>query len=367
MCSARRASRGTRRSARGFTLVELLVVIAIIGVLVALLLPAIQAAREAARRMTCQSHLKNLSLACLNYEQSKRTLPPASQDPDVDGGQTWSISSGNQLSWIVHILPYIEQQAAFQQFNLKDSWGTYIIKDVTVVPTPERAQPAILMCPSDSALGRFFANNGRTTVTGKRTFGKGNYAAFSSPEHVTCNYFQGAIVNKGLNLKKITDGQSNTLLLTEVRTRDDENDARGAWTIAWVGTSLLGIDMHSEPLGINSSCTFATVDPSTPYSPVAGQLAAERAQSPNLGPGHFNADYIPVCDDEMKKQSNFEGMPCEQIGGSNFFSASPRSLHPGGVIATHCDGSVTWLADEINQQTLAIRVCINDDQTAAQP
>src|SRR3954452_15302185 len=91
-------SRGSSRF-RAFTLVELLVVIAIIGILVALLLPAIQAAREAARRSQCQNHLKNLALACLNYESARKHLPMGfvSQPAQVEA---WA--------WSTFILPYIE-------------------------------------------------------------------------------------------------------------------------------------------------------------------------------------------------------------------------------------------------------------------
>src|SRR3954471_20063556 len=90
-----------RRAAPGFTLVELLVVIAIIGILVALLLPAIQAAREAARRTKCVNNLKNIGLACLNYESTKKSYPPSSTiATDI---------STNGLSWEVLILPYIEE------------------------------------------------------------------------------------------------------------------------------------------------------------------------------------------------------------------------------------------------------------------
>src|SRR5438876_1373568 len=98
---------------RGFTLVELLVVIAIIGVLVALLLPAVQAAREAARRAQCSNNLKQLSLALLNYETVHNTLPPAGID-------------SNQMSWAVLLLPYFEQQALYDQFNFnKGSWQAF--------------------------------------------------------------------------------------------------------------------------------------------------------------------------------------------------------------------------------------------------
>jgi len=86
---------------RGFTLVELLVVIAIIGILVALLLPAIQAAREAARRSQCQNNLKNIGIACLNYESTKGELPP---------GAVNHLKTGkNDVSWQVLILPYVEE------------------------------------------------------------------------------------------------------------------------------------------------------------------------------------------------------------------------------------------------------------------
>lgn len=105
-------ARGSDR-ARGFTLVELLVVIAIIGVLVALLLPAVQAAREAARRAQCTSQMKQLGLAVLNYETSKRELPPAfTQRPD----KTSNI--------IPHILPYIEQANLPYDLNANDTGVT---------------------------------------------------------------------------------------------------------------------------------------------------------------------------------------------------------------------------------------------------
>src|SRR6201988_3028453 len=89
------------RSLAAFTLVELLVVIAIIGILVALLLPAIQAAREAARRTKCVNNLKNIGLACLNYESSKKSYPPSSTIADD--------VNTNGLSWHVLILPYVEE------------------------------------------------------------------------------------------------------------------------------------------------------------------------------------------------------------------------------------------------------------------
>ena len=101
------------RQRTAFTLVELLVVIAIIGVLVALLLPAVQSAREAARRSQCTNNLKQLSLALHNYETVHNTLPPAGID-------------SNQMGWTVLLLPFFEQQALYDQFNFnKGAWNAF--------------------------------------------------------------------------------------------------------------------------------------------------------------------------------------------------------------------------------------------------
>src|SRR3954449_9782362 len=102
---------------RGFTLVELLVVIAIIGILVALLLPAIQAAREAARRSQCQANIHNVALAVLNYESAKKTFPKGMTFPT---SQVSSISYGPidfGPNWVIEVLPYLEQQALRDSFN----------------------------------------------------------------------------------------------------------------------------------------------------------------------------------------------------------------------------------------------------------
>ena len=115
----------------GFTLVELLVVIAIIGVLVALLLPAVQAAREAARRMRCTNNLKQLSLALHNYEDVYKTLPPA------------GINS-NQMSWLVMLLPYIEQRNLFDQFDFRQgAWNAN--SRIAIV---RRVKIPVINCPS---------------------------------------------------------------------------------------------------------------------------------------------------------------------------------------------------------------------------
>ena len=128
------------RNRAGFTLVELLVVIAIIGILIAMLLPAIQAAREAARRMSCSNNLAQLGVALHNYEAAHEALPPGTVNPQ---GPIRSEPIGYHMSWMVQILPYIEEGVTFRYVDF--SVGVYDKKNAPVrdVPIP------LFICPSD--------------------------------------------------------------------------------------------------------------------------------------------------------------------------------------------------------------------------
>jgi prepilin-type N-terminal cleavage/methylation domain-containing protein len=345
-----------RRATRAFTLVELLVVIAIIGVLVALLLPAVQAAREAARRMNCQSNIKNLALACLNFESAKKALPQ-STDSRQNGPGNMSVMvidpDSNQLSWIVRILPYIEQQSMFQQFNLKKKYADYIAQDVTNAPTPEFAQPGSLLCPSDNAQGRVYQS--KTSMTGNRQFGKANYVAYASAEHIECQLFApGALLNSPQPLKQISDGMSNTLMLSEIRTRDEPRDERGAWAIAWTGTSVLGADVH---MGDKLPKTCSEGFESRPaYSPSA--VYEKYALLPNRPvPADLEGARDNLRECVNSTEADLLGMPCRPREDT---TAAPRSLHPGGVYGAHIDGSVRWIDDNVDVVFFGRLVCVND-------
>ncbi|MEX0818470.1 MAG: DUF1559 domain-containing protein, partial [Pirellulaceae bacterium] len=140
---------------RGFTLVELLVVIAIIGILVALLLPAVQAAREAARRMQCSNNLKQLGLALHNYHDTLKTFPPGyvSNRPGVEGSSSWCRSGGVQgAPWTALILPYMEQQNLHDQFNFNVPFQA--TSNQMAPPNSNVVIPLdTYSCPSDVRLG----------------------------------------------------------------------------------------------------------------------------------------------------------------------------------------------------------------------
>jgi len=175
---------------RGFTLVELLVVISIIGSLVALLLPAMQAAREAARRTSCTNNLRQMGVALATYHDSFATLPPAVLED-------WG-GSPYLHTWMVFVLPYLEETSLFRQYDFSQGQNAEANRPVVSQPL------SIYSCPSsDSA-----------QYEGDGHFAKGDYAASSGVEPV---------VNGGpmypasrVRFKKITDGLSKTLLVGEL-------------------------------------------------------------------------------------------------------------------------------------------------------
>ncbi|HMO87440.1 MAG TPA: DUF1559 domain-containing protein, partial [Lacipirellulaceae bacterium] len=239
-----------RHPRSGLTLIELLIVIAIIGALIALLLPAIGAAREAARRTQCQNNLRQLGLAILNHEQARQLLPSAGvYAPPAQavyfrlGHVRVDLRSGTNQSWIVSILPYLELAPLHARFNAAGH--------VAANPaSPQSEQPPALLCPSESALGRHFSFLG---AGGEAAFGKGNFAAFAGPFHADDLHTAGAIRLYGQRLSQVVDGASRTLAVSEVRTRDNPGDQRGAWALPWAGAAILSLDMHPRwyPLAVN--------------------------------------------------------------------------------------------------------------------
>lgn len=335
----------------GFTLIELLTVIALIGVLIALLLPAVQQSRESARSTQCKNQLKQIALAAANYESARGALPPAG---DVELGvglapyrglpsdpkfEVFKQTEGRQIGWAVYLLPYLEEQSLADQFDLQ---RPLFLQS----GAPQATRVELLMCPSDLASPTPFSHG---ALTLNRPVAKGNYAAFCSPFHLDLqNLAPGAISGGGRRMSEITDGLSHTMAFSEVRTRDDPLDERGAWALPWNGASLLAFDMHSD-----KKCF--------PFVAYGGPSIAGQTQRPNSqGP---NQDVLQICSSPANAQ--LLEMPCFDYHetGNEYLSSAPRSQHPGGVNAASMDGSVQFLLNEVDAYLMAYMISINDGES----
>jgi len=194
------ARAGESRSA--FTLIELLVVIAIISILVALLLPAVQQAREAARRSSCKNHLMQIGIAIQNYEMAHDVLPPGVVNPT---GPIQSEAEGYHVGWIVQILPYLELQNIYNHFDF--SVGVYAPNNQAV----RGMHVAVLRCPSDYAPGQPGI---------RRTNYAGCHHDTESP--IDADNHGVFFLNSAITFQSIPDGSSNTLFVGEkIQTADD--------------------------------------------------------------------------------------------------------------------------------------------------
>jgi prepilin-type N-terminal cleavage/methylation domain-containing protein len=219
-----------RRAAPGFTLVELLVVIAIIGVLVALLLPAVQAAREAARRSQCQNNLKQMAVASLNYEDAKGELPPIYVFiPRTSFKPVPAPYHGTHL----YILPYMEQQAVFSQYDFTVRWNSTKNRqaiDVSIpaficpsAPAPEERSRESTFDPGGTVAD--YGVNGRispcavplvlATGTKRRPDWQHLFTGVKEYEDFDASCDGGKLLegqDGKTTLKKVTDGLSNTIM-----------------------------------------------------------------------------------------------------------------------------------------------------------
>ena len=194
----------TESSRRGFTLIELLVVLAIIAVLGALLLPAVQSAREAARRTRCLNNLKQLGLATQNYHEAYRVLPMSAT---VDRDRT---STGNNASWGVHgrLLPLMEQANLYSEIDLTSAWDDQQAISAYRVP--------IFFCPSDSEAARVRDPGKGRPLLWPLSYGA-NLGTWFVYDPATDRGGSGLFApNTSHRLTDVTDGTSNTLAFAEV-------------------------------------------------------------------------------------------------------------------------------------------------------
>ncbi len=273
-----------------FTLVELLVVITIIGILIALLLPAVQAAREAARRIQCANNMKQLGLALHNYHATHGSFPPGAIGADpVTGSKAGNI----RTPFVVFILPYLEQTTRYHLYDFSKSWMSQ--------PKVVGEYLTVWHCPSDTSRRMWHADDSFQES-------KGNYAL---------NWGQGTYMNQikrspffleyGASIADIRDGTTNTLAMAEMlQAPSDAGDP---------------IDRRGRIWNDDSSCY---------------QFSAKL--TPNT-----SAPDMARCVNRPEM-----GLPCTNSNGNvhQDYMAS-RSRHPGGVQVLMCDGSVHFASESI--------------------
>lgn len=274
--------------AAGFTLVELLVVIAIIGILIALLLPAVQAAREAARRSQCTNHLKQIGLALANYESSFKVYPPGRVGCDSDGpGAKVLVYQRTGTSGFVMLLPSVEQQALYDKFDFSNgpwpadtsNWNAGGNIDVIAQRVPT------YLCPSDnSEPTKNFSNN--VAATGNYAFVTGTRGPSLRLDNLVKYDNTGIFYYlKAHRIADVLDGLTNTMFVGEV-IEPHTGPSSNIWSYASVHTNC----QRSTENPINTSPGEGVVYTSGTWGRVNGAFASRHPGGANFvfGDGHVS-------------------------------------------------------------------------------
>jgi prepilin-type N-terminal cleavage/methylation domain-containing protein/prepilin-type processing-associated H-X9-DG protein len=314
-----------RGSRAAFTLVELLVVIAIIGILIALLLPAVQAARESARRTQCQNNFKQALLGVLSFEDAHKKLPPGTElwvvtTPDLPPGiprPEWGgVSRWDGFGWSAFILPYIEQASVY---NMIGNWGSY-----PSAASWEACGQLIetYVCPSDHNDSKWVdcCTNIDHGGIPEQDWRVANIAGVADSQRSTvAQAYQQIADGNGVfynfsevKLREVTDGLSNTAFLAEVTTGGVGKD--GAGVEVTIGYGWIQRNIQSARQGING---------------------------PGTVPGGRNVQLDPFDGDGGNRHEEL----FDEVGFSSF--------HPGGCQFAFGDGRVAFLNQDINQRVLA--------------
>jgi prepilin-type N-terminal cleavage/methylation domain-containing protein/prepilin-type processing-associated H-X9-DG protein len=369
------------RRRNGFTLIELLVVIAIIGVLISLLLPAVQKVREAANRISCANNLKQVALAAHNYHDTFKRLPVGCYIPYAQDGyhNTQDITFPFGPNWAVYLLPFIEQDNLYNSINVGNYPGVTLPANIYNWAAYDRSWRALrgavvksYLCPSDSGNNEIPYNDPSGVDTPAEVgWARGNYAAtagFTDSDHTTDGrnaqgnnpfdgdasdgvvpgnpanpplskgpvFFFSTTGRNGTKLTDIKDGTSSTIIFNEVLAGYNELDSRGVWALGHPGSSLTEAGRNYNPTPNN------TLD--SPDGQTYGDELQNCYKFWFYGLGLLNYGCFP-------------NTPGDQAN-----SAMARSRHLGGVNSAFGDGSVHFIQNSIDQYTWCILQSKNDGQ-----
>lgn len=310
-----------------FTLVELLVVIAIVGVLVALLLPAVQAARESARRASCTNNMKQIATAVHNYESSIRAFPPCFCWNGI------ASSKGGNWSAFGRILPYVEEQSLYQLIDFGQGYSNALLPDGSKLMT---TRVALWMCASETNdTPKVDATGVIASYPASYGWNLGPWFVFDPAKHTGGS---GAFhPNSALCAKDFTDGLSRTLMLAEVKTftgvfrntataMSDTPPGSPADVCGFGGTPKVGASTN------DNGAHTEWVDGKSFETGMTATFPPNTAVMCSSGGAQYDVDFV------SQTESGSATIPTYAV-------LTARSYHPGVVNAVMMDGSVRVVAD----------------------
>jgi prepilin-type N-terminal cleavage/methylation domain-containing protein/prepilin-type processing-associated H-X9-DG protein len=322
---------------RGFTLVELLVVIAIIGILLALLLPAVQAAREAARRMECSNHLRNLALATLQFENAQERFPPATQEgsPNLPDGVKPPLANHNGISLV---LPYFEAGTTFEAIDFDFDWDDPRNEDRT-----KQNVSGILLCPS--------APNGREARHVTDYIAAVRIAVGSSPS------LRPLILTGKIFDKKVKDGEPQW---DGILQRDRLSFDKNAWNENRLVLDLKNTDRRLVRVahvldGVSNTWMWF-----------------EAAGKPFIYEGRFFIEENTSSNSKFRWASQETWMTInDYCGDGQIINCDnvnkPYSFHEGGTNIAYADASVRFHTDDLDPQLFVSLLTMAGEDIPPQP